>query len=85
MARIELLGVHEMSRLLGVSRQRVSELAKQKRLPEPLAELQCGRIWDKADVLAWLATWRRTPGPKPKHDHSGCSSCSGSDLAERDH
>lgn len=48
-----LAGVAELAALLGVSKQRVTQLAKTKRFPEPLADLAAGPVWDLADVEAW--------------------------------
>jgi predicted DNA-binding transcriptional regulator AlpA len=46
------LGSHEMARLLGVSRQRISQLALQDRLPKSM-KLTLGRVWAIEDVLEW--------------------------------
>jgi len=59
-----LCGVAEIARLLGVSRQRVDQLARAyPDFPKPEAELAAGRIWSTADIEAWLATHPdRAPG-----------------------
>lgn len=51
----EFAGVHELTSILGVSRQRVDQLAHQKGFPAPVAHLKVGRIWRTADVRAWAA------------------------------
>lgn len=49
----EFVGVHELTTILGVSRQRVDQLAHQDGFPEPVARLKVGRIWRTTDVVAW--------------------------------
>lgn len=53
----ELVGVGEIADLLGVSKQRVDQLRRDKRrrvlFPEPIAELRAGPVWAKRDVVAW--------------------------------
>lgn len=58
----EFVGVHELTSILGVSRQRVDQLARQDGFPEPVARLKVGRIWRLADVQAWR-TGRDARGP----------------------
>jgi predicted DNA-binding transcriptional regulator AlpA len=54
----ELVGVHEIAEMLGVSRQRVHAITRtHPDFPPPIAELASGRIWRRADVEAWA---RRT-------------------------
>lgn len=50
----DLVGIAEVAELLGVSTQRVDQLARDHDdFPEPVAELAAGRIWERADVEAW--------------------------------
>lgn len=52
-----LLGPAEVAELLGVSRQRVDQLAASYAdFPLPEAELAAGRIWARSALEAWLAT-----------------------------
>jgi predicted DNA-binding transcriptional regulator AlpA len=53
----KLMGVAEIAELLGISTQRVDQLARQPAFPRPVVELKAGRIWRRADVEAWA---RRT-------------------------
>jgi predicted DNA-binding transcriptional regulator AlpA len=46
------VGSHELARFLGVSRQRISQLALQDRLP-PSLKLTLGRVWKIEDILEW--------------------------------
>lgn len=48
-----LMGVAEIAQLLGVSRQRVTQLAKAEGFPRPVASLAAGPVWESADVEAW--------------------------------
>lgn len=49
-----LMGLTEIARLLGVSRQRADEIAKKDPgFPKPAAVLTAGRIWMRGDVEAW--------------------------------
>ena len=58
----ELVGVAEVADLLGVSKQRVSELAKGHSFPRPLAELAAGPVWDLASLQRFATNWKRLPG-----------------------
>jgi prophage regulatory protein len=58
-----LLGIHEVAQRLGISRQRVPQLADSyKGWPAPAAELKAGKVWNSADIDAWIASHR---GPAP--------------------
>ena len=61
----DLLGVSELASLLGVSRQRASQLADEPWFPTPIAELASGPIWDKGAIEVARAEWDRRPG-RPK-------------------
>jgi len=50
---MDLLGVHEIAELLGLSRQRVHQLASQADFPKPIARLNAGDIWTRADIEQW--------------------------------
>src|SRR5258708_2737478 len=60
------VGFVEVAEMLGVSRQRVHQLIKAYRdSPEPLAELAMGRVWQRSNVAAWMATHPRRTGRPP--------------------
>lgn len=48
-----LVGTYEIAALLGVSRQRVQQLAAGRDFPRPVAVLHMGKVWREADVRAW--------------------------------
>jgi predicted DNA-binding transcriptional regulator AlpA len=56
-----LVGAHEIRKLLGVSRQRVYQIARRADFPRPIAILAQGKIWNVNDVEAWIAAHRRRP------------------------
>lgn len=57
-----VLGVSELAQLLGVSRQRVSELARRSHFPKPFAELAAGPIWLEPTIRRFVSEWERRPG-----------------------
>jgi predicted DNA-binding transcriptional regulator AlpA len=62
-----LLGASDVAKLLGVSRQRVYELLDtHEDFPRPVASLARGAVWDRGQVEAWVATWKRRPGRPAK-------------------
>jgi prophage regulatory protein len=50
---LQLMGTHELAELLGVSRQRADQLAREVGFPKPAAELKAGRIWKRSEVKRW--------------------------------
>ena len=72
----DLVGITEISEILGVSRQRASELARSKRFPSPLAELASGPVWAAPTISRFVDDWERRPGrPRkapapPAEDHT---------------
>jgi predicted DNA-binding transcriptional regulator AlpA len=47
------VGVSEIKDMLGISRQRVDQLANEKGFPDPITVLKCGRIWMRNEVREW--------------------------------
>lgn len=52
-----LVGAAEIAELLGISRQRVHQLATRDDFPKPIVRLSIGRVWERDEILAWM---RRT-------------------------
>jgi predicted DNA-binding transcriptional regulator AlpA len=48
-----LVGVREIAKLLGTSRQRADQLVRVKGFPDPVAELASGRCWARSAVVRW--------------------------------
>ena len=59
---MELMGRLEIADLLGVSQQRVNQLARRKDFPEPVARLALGQVWDAAAVREWAEKRERERG-----------------------
>jgi hypothetical protein len=56
----ELVGATEIAALLGVTRQRVQQLAAGPDFPAPVADLTMGKVWVLDDVRAWADRTGRT-------------------------
>lgn len=53
--QLELVGIAEIAKLAGVSRQLVYQWTRRSRdMPKPLAKLACGPIWNGAEIRSWL-------------------------------
>jgi prophage regulatory protein len=60
------VGAHEIRDMLGVSRQRVYQLAGQPGFPKPVATLAQGKVWLTDDIRAWIGAHRtavKMPAP----------------------
>ena len=57
-----LAGAHEIRELLGVSRQRVYQLAARPDFPEPIAFLAQGKVWAVDDIEQWITDYRAPRG-----------------------
>jgi len=58
----ELVGVIEIARALGISRQRATKLTKQQGFPEPVARLASGPVWTRTALVRFVEQWTRKPG-----------------------
>ncbi len=58
----ELVSAPEAAEILGVSPQRVHELASNPGFPEPMYDLRTGRLWLKSAISAYARRRQRTPG-----------------------
>ena len=52
---MRLAGITEIGQMLGVSRQRASQLVVSKGFPKPLGRVAAGPIWKRSDVERWAA------------------------------
>jgi predicted DNA-binding transcriptional regulator AlpA len=57
-AELRLLGLTEISKLIGVSKRTASRYAAREDFPRPVAELAMGPVWLADDVEDWIG---RTP------------------------
>ena len=55
-------GVSEVAKMLGLSRQRVSELRARDDFPDPVAELAAGPVWKVSHPQRFVREWPRKPG-----------------------
>ncbi len=63
---MDVVGVPEIARILGVSRQRVYQLIETyDDFPPPVAALAVGRIWSRSAV----EEWNRLHGERPSGKH----------------
>lgn len=61
-----LMGSAEIAERLGVTRQRVGQLASAyDDWPAPVAALASGKVWESADVEAWLQRHPERRGGRP--------------------
>ena len=61
-----LVGATEVAGILGVTRQRVHQLAMASGFPRPEAELSAGNIWNREEIDRWVEAHRdQFSGPKP--------------------
>jgi hypothetical protein len=60
-----LAGIREIAEVLGVSRQRASELASSSGFPKPVANLAAGPVWLYATIRSFNEGWERRTGRPP--------------------
>lgn len=58
-----VLGITQIARRLGLTRQRAHKLAERGDFPTPVHDLPTGRLWRKGDVERWIEA-------HPRYDHS---------------
>lgn len=57
-----LVGLSETAVILGVSRQRASELTERPDFPHPVASLASGPVWLRSTIVGFNSHWARRPG-----------------------
>lgn len=55
-----LIGAREIEMLLGVSRQRVTQLTSRPDFPAPAVVLAMGKVWKREEVEEWAKRTGRT-------------------------
>ncbi|MDP9341157.1 MAG: hypothetical protein M3Q23_03400 [Actinomycetota bacterium] len=59
----QYVGVSEIADILGVSKQRVSQIrATNGSFPKPVAELAAGPVWTRSSLNHFIESWPRQPG-----------------------
>ncbi|MDQ0376588.1 hypothetical protein [Amycolatopsis thermophila] len=67
----ELVSSVEAAEILGVTRQRVNQLADRPDFPAPLYRLKTGPLWTRMSVEAFGKRWVRKPGRPRKAEPDG--------------
>jgi prophage regulatory protein len=62
---VTVVAAAEVAAMLGVSRQRVTQLTAKPDFPAPLTTLSVGKIWSYAAVRAWAERTGRSVHPIP--------------------
>lgn len=63
------IGTAETAGLLGVSKQRVSELAKtHPDFPQPIKRLKSGPVYDRGEMVEWEKNWERRRTGRPRRN-----------------
>lgn len=50
----QVVGTHEIAELLGVTRSRVNQMARERGFPKPLGVLRMGKVWRRSDIEGWI-------------------------------
>jgi hypothetical protein len=58
----DVVGTTEVTKILGVSRQRLAELRRRSEFPEPIVDLAAGPVWLQTSIDAFVKRWDRRPG-----------------------
>jgi predicted DNA-binding transcriptional regulator AlpA len=51
--KTEIVGLKEVAELLGVRPPTISSYLSRGQMIEPLAQLACGPVWLRSDIVAW--------------------------------
>ena len=62
----DLVGIAEVAGILGVTKQRASELSRSRRFPKPIAQLAAGPVWDRHAIARFVERWPRRRTGRPK-------------------
>jgi hypothetical protein len=66
----ELASLAEVAELLKVPKRTAARYVEREDFPDPIDELRVGRIWSRADVVAWGKRLPLRPGRPSKRDDS---------------
>ncbi|MGI8577764.1 MAG: helix-turn-helix transcriptional regulator [Nocardioidaceae bacterium] len=58
----QLVSSPDVAEMLGVSRQRIHQLASTDGFPDPLYRLRTGPVWDAREIEHFARNWDRRPG-----------------------
>ena len=71
----QLVGTAEVAGLLGVTKQRVSELSRSAHFPPPVTTLASGPVWAEPTILRFLDSWKRAPGRPSRTEAASMTAC----------
>ena len=57
---VELVGMGELIKLMGVSRSRITQMSIRPDFPAPVASLIMGNVWNLDDIRSWADRRGRT-------------------------
>jgi hypothetical protein len=61
----------EVAEALGVSGQRVYEIAELEDFPAPIVRLKAGPVWQRSALARFMSSWRRQAGrPRKRAEKS---------------
>jgi prophage regulatory protein len=69
---LRLVGSHEIRLMLGVQRSRVYQITHKSSFPEPVAELEAGKVWLEEEVREWIEARRKE---REKAELKVCKNC----------
>jgi predicted DNA-binding transcriptional regulator AlpA len=55
-----VVGAHEIAEMLGISRQRVNQMARERGFPKPFGRLRMGDVWRRNVIEQWARDNGRT-------------------------
>src|SRR3989304_458130 len=62
----DLVGIAEVAEILGVTKQRASELSRSRRFPKPIAQITAGPVWDRHAIARFVERWPRRRTGRPE-------------------
>jgi hypothetical protein len=67
----DLVGLVDISRLLGVTMATTQKYVDRDDFPEPLGRIAAGRVWLRADVERWAKETLPLPTGRPRKESDG--------------
>lgn len=64
----DLLGLSDISRLLGVTMRTTQKYVDRDDFPEPIGRIAAGRVWLRADVQRWAKETLPLPTGRPRKE-----------------
>lgn len=80
----DFVGITEISELLELSRQRVSQLAQHESFPSPVVRTKAGAFWLKSHIIDWAKSraWRVAKYSADRRHDDSVESTDGLELTE---